>query len=226
MRLGLEWGKELSTNAWLRVKPYTWSDRGMVVPIAEPQTKRYTADEYLALEMESEIRNEYDDGEILPMAGGTPNHNELTGNLVFILKAALKGKPYSVFVADQRVAIPDRNLYAYPDVMVLSRPLELKPGRKDTVMNPILIMEVLSDSTKAYDRDQKFAAYRSIPTFQEYVLIEQTHFHVEHYMKQATNQWLFTEYDGQDAIVMLASISVEIPLLDLYENVEFEDSNV
>ena len=197
----------------------------MVVAIAEPQTKRYTADEYLALEMESVIRNEYHDGEVVPMAGGTPNHNEITGNFVFMLKAALKGQPYSVFVADQRIAIPDRNLYAYPDVVVVPRPLKLKSGRKDTVMNPILIVEVLSDSTKAYDRDEKFAAYRTIPTFQEYVLIEQTHFHVEHFVKQATNQWLFSEYDGQDAIVLLSSISVEIFLADLYENVKFEDED-
>lgn len=197
----------------------------MVVAIAEPQTQRYTADEYLALEMESAIRNEYHDGEVVPMAGGTPNHNEITGNLVFMLKAALKGQPYSVFVADQRIEIPDRNLYAYPDVVVVPRPLKLNPGRKDTVMNPLLIVEVLSDSTKAYDRDEKFAAYRTIPTFQEYVLIEQTQFHVEHFVKQATNQWLFSEYDGQDAIVLLTSISVEMSLADLYENVNFEDGD-
>jgi len=193
----------------------------MVVAIAEPKTKLYTAEEYLTLEVGSEIRNEYNNGKILPMAGGTPNHNEMMGNLVFILKASLKRQPYSVFVADQRLAIPDRNLYTYPDVMVVPPPVELQPGRKDTVINPILIVEVLSDSTKAYDRDEKFAAYRTIPTFQEYVLIDQARHHVEHYVKQNAHQWLFTEYDGPDAIVPLATISVQVALVDLYESVEF-----
>jgi Uma2 family endonuclease len=197
----------------------------MVLAVA----KIYTAEEYLALEVESETRHEFRNGEILPMAGGTPAHNEIAGDLTGLLKAALKGQPYSVFVADQRLAIPlgaaalpgDPHLYTYPDVMVVPRPLALHPGRKDTVTSPILIAEVLSDSTEAYDRDQKFAAYRSIPTFREYLLIDQDRLHVEHYIKQRPNQWLFSEYDGQDGRFALASIPVEIALADLYENVAF-----
>jgi Uma2 family endonuclease len=202
---------------------------GVVLAVA----KTYTAEEYLALEVDSETRHEFRNGEILPMAGGTPAHNEIAGDLTGLLKAALKGQPYSVFVADQRLAIPlgaaalpgAPNLYTYPDVMVVPRPLALHPGRKDTVTSPILIAEVLSDSTEnstaAYDRDQKFAAYRSIPTFQEYLLIDQDRLHVEHYIKQGPNQWLFSEYDGQDGRFALASIPVEIALADLYENVAF-----
>jgi Uma2 family endonuclease len=185
------------------------------------EAKTYTVDEYLALEVESETRNEYRSGEIVAMTGGTPTHNEIVGDLIFLLKAALKGKPYSIFVTDQRLWIPERNLYTYPDSMVIPCPVELQPGRKDTVTNPILIAEVLSDSTKAYDRDEKFAAYRTISTFQEYLLIDQSQHHVEQYTKQSANQWLFTEHTGEDARLSLSSVPVEIALADLYENAEF-----
>ena len=131
-------------------------------------TKEYSPEEYLALEVESDTRSEYRDGEIVEMTGGTPAHNEIVGDLLFLLKTALRGKAYSVFVTDQRLWIPDRNTHCYPDLMVVQRPLVLLAGRKDTVTNPLFIAEVLSDSTKAYDRDGKFAAYRSIDTFQEY----------------------------------------------------------
>lgn len=112
------------------------------------------------------------------MTGGTPNHNEIASNLVALLKATLKQKPYRVFILDQRLWIPGANLYTYPDVMVVPKPLTLQPGRKDTVMNPSLIAAVLSPSTPNYDpcgickaaRSEKFVAYRTIPTFQEYLL--------------------------------------------------------
>jgi Uma2 family endonuclease len=191
----------------------------MVVAVAE--TRTYTAEEYLAWELEAETRNEFRNGEIFQMTGGTPTHNKLNSNLNALLWFGLKGKPYDLFITDQRLWIPERNIYTYPDVMVIPRPISLQPGRKDTVMNPVLIVEVLSDSTKDYDRGDKFAAYRTIPTVQEYLLIEQSQAHVEQYAKQSVNQWLFTEYNGQDMRVALASIPIEIALMDLYENVEF-----
>lgn len=189
--------------------------------LAVTGAKTYTADEYLALEVESETRNEYRSGEILPIPGGTPNHNQLAVVLNALLWFALRGKAYSIFIADQRLWIRDRNIYTYPDSMVILRPVELQPGRKDTVTNPILIAEVLSDSTKAYDRDEKFAAYRTIETFQEYLLIDQSQHHLEQYAKQSANQWLFTEHNGRESRVSLSSVPVEIALADLYENVEF-----
>jgi Uma2 family endonuclease len=185
------------------------------------ETKTYKAEEYLTLEVEAETRNEYRNGEIVPMTGGTPTHNKLNSNLNALLWLGLKGKPYDLFITDQRLWIPERNSYTYPDVMVIPRPIALQPGRKDTVINPILIVEVLSDSTEAYDRGGKFEAYRTIATFQEYLLIDQSEHHVEQYVKQSANQWLFTEHSGQDARIALASIPVEITLMDLYENVEF-----
>lgn len=182
--------------------------------------KLYTPQEYLNLEETSELRHEYIQGEIIPMTGGTPEHNELVSILNAIIRVELRGKPYSIFVADQRLWIPAQNLYTYPDIMVVPRPLERQPGRSDTLMNPILITEVLSKSTKGYDRDEKFAAYRTLPTFQEYLLVDQYTPHVEQYVKTQANKWIFTEYQGLDAKISLESIPCEILLADLYSDLE------
>ncbi len=192
----------------------------MVVAVAETET--YTPEEYLAMEVESDLRHEYHNGEIIQMPGGTPAHSQIVVVINALLWLALRGKNFCIFTVDQRLWIPDRNIYTYPDVMVTSRPYELQSGRIDTVTNPILIVEVLSDSTKAYDRDEKFAAYRSIPTFQEYLLIDQSRCQVEQFTKQGENQWLFTEYRDRDAHMTLTSIQVEIPVAELYENVLLE----
>lgn len=189
--------------------------------IAQPETKHYTIEEYLELEIASETRNEYCNGEIVPMTGGTPDHNDIASNLVAILKATLKGKPYRVFILDQRLWLPGANLYTYPDVMVLPKPLELQAGRKDTVVNPCFIAEVLSKSTQNYDRGEKFLAYRTIPTFQEYLLIDQYRIHVEHHVKQSAHQWLFSEYDDASVTLDLSTFEIQIQIAELYENIDF-----
>lgn len=189
--------------------------------IAQTERKNYTIEDYLELELSSEQRHEYINGEILLMTGGTPEHNEIASILNAALRVSLKGKPYSIFIADQRLWIPACNLYTYPDVMVVQRPLQLQPGRTDTITNPVMMAEVLSKATKNYDRDEKFAAYRTVPTFQEYLLIDQYTLHVEQYSKTDSNQWLFSEYDGVDARISLVSIPFEITLADLYDGVQF-----
>jgi Uma2 family endonuclease len=185
--------------------------------IALSKTKHYTSEEYLALEIASDLRSEYRDGEIVTMTGGTPAHNQIISALNALLWFGLRGKPYSLFVADQRLWIPDCNLYTYPDGMVIKNPVELQPGRKDTVTNPLLMVEVLSDSTQDYDRGKKFAAYQTLPTFEEYLLVDQSQVQVEHYVKQLDKKWLFTEYNSTDARISLVSISLEIALADIYE---------
>ncbi|MBD2428981.1 Uma2 family endonuclease [Phormidium sp. FACHB-1136] len=183
--------------------------------------KIYTPEEYLEREVESAIRHEYRSGEIIPMTGGTPNHNDIAGNLYILLKSSLKGKAYRTFYADQRLWIPGANLYTYPDVMVLSKPLELQAGRQDTVINPCLIAEVLSRSTQNYDRSEKFVAYRTISTFQEYLLIDQYRIYVEHYVKTADHQWLFSEHDDPKITLTLNTINLQIQISNLYENIDF-----
>ncbi len=189
--------------------------------IAQVETKTYTAEEYLEAEVNSLDRHEFINGEIIPMAGGTPDHNEISANLIGALKLALKGKPYRTFNSDQRLWVPQLNNYTYPDVIVAAKPIELQSGRTDTITNPLLIAEVLSKGTKAYDRDDKFAAYRTIPSFQEYLLIDQYRLRVEQYSKTDANKWIFSEYSCAGDRLMLTSISVEILVSDLYENIEF-----
>ncbi len=189
--------------------------------IAQVETKTYTAEEYLEAEVNSLDRHEFINGEIIPMAGGTPDHNEISANLIGALKLALKGKPYRTFNSDQRLWIPQLNNYTYPDLIVVAKPIELQSGRTDTITNPLLIAEVLSKGTRAYDRDEKFAAYRTIPSFQEYLLIDQYRLRVEQYSKTDANKWIFSEYSCAGDRLMLTSISVEILVSDLYENIEF-----
>nr|WP_216351242.1 Uma2 family endonuclease [Leptolyngbya sp. 'hensonii'] len=186
------------------------------------EKKIFTPDEYFDFEVNSETRHEYIHGEIIPMTGGTPEHNEIASILNAALRVALKGQPYSIFIADQRLWIPTHTLYTYPDVMVVPRPLERQQGRPDTITNPVMIAEVLSKSTKSYDRDEKFLAYRAIPTFQEYLLIDQYTPHVEQYFKTDAHKWIFTEYNDLKAPLSLSSIPVDLHLADLYEGIGFE----
>ncbi|MDL5057206.1 Uma2 family endonuclease [Geitlerinema calcuttense] len=192
--------------------------------IAQTENKIYTLEEYLELEIASELRNEYRNGEIIPMTGGTPNHNDISGNLYILLKTALKGKNYRTFHVDQRLWIPATSIYTYPDVMVSAKPLEFQPGRKDTIVNPCFIAEVLSKSTQNYDRSEKFAAYRTISTFQEYLLIDQYRIHVEHYVKTGANQWIFSEYDDSNITLSLNAFESQVTIADIYENIDFTNS--
>jgi Uma2 family endonuclease len=186
------------------------------------EERDYSPTEYLELEVISEYRHEYIDGQIIPMTGGTPNHNQIALNLSATLNFALKRQPYRVFVADQRLWIPKKQIHTYPDVMVVAGSLEFSEGRKDTITNPLVICEVLSKSTRSYDLDEKFAAYRTIPSFQEYVLIDQYKNHVEQYSKTDENKWIFSEYEEEGTILTLSSIQFQIPLSDIYDKVDFE----
>jgi len=189
----------------------------MVTQLAK---KTYTVDEYLELEVISDIRNEYRNGGIIAIPDNTIDHSEISGNLCVILKTLLKMKGFRVFHADQRLWIPDVQIYTYPDVMVAPKPLEMQDGRKDTITNPCFIAEVLSKSTQNYDRSEKFSSYRTINTFQEYLLIDQYRVHVEHHVKTAVNQWLFSEYDDPTVPISLKFADVQIQIADLYDNID------
>ncbi len=194
------------------------------------EQRTYTREEYLEFETASEERHEYVNGEIRLMTGGTPDHNEIAINLATLLKSALRGKPYRIFGADQRLWIPNRNLYTYPDLMVVEKPLQLQTGRTDTVTNPCFIAEVLSKSTQDYDpcgiceaaHGEKFSAYRTIESFHEYLLIDQYQIHVEHYVKTAANQWLLSEYDDPNVTLSLSAFEAQIEIIALYENIEID----
>lgn len=152
----------------------------------------------------------------------------IAGALYSTLWLGLRKQPYSPFIADQRLWIPEFGIYTYPDVMAIQNPIQLKEGRKDTVTNPILIVEVLSPATESYDRGAKFAAYRSLPTLQEYLLIDQARISVEHYRRQGNVEWIFRDYHALDDVVTLPSVNITFSLADIYGDIEFEleqDSN-
>jgi len=191
----------------------------------QTQKYYYTPEEYLELEAQAEYKNEYRDGEIVPMTGGTTNHNKIALNFAASLKFGLRKKNYEVYIGDVRLWLPRYRLYTYPDVMVIQGEPMYTGTNTTTVMNPLLIAEVLSKSTQNYDQGNKFLYYRSIPNLQEYILINQYEYHVMQYVKTTENQWLLTELADESAVLTLQSIDFQIPLSDLYEQVDFTISS-
>ena len=190
--------------------------------LVQPQSQTYTLDEYRALEETAEFRNEYHDGRIIPMSGGTIDHNRIVRNLVRILDTAFRQKPYEVFTSDLRLWISQYRKGTYPDVMVIADKPVFNDNRTDEVLNPCLIVEVLSKSTEGYDRGDKFLYYRSIPEFREYLLVSQSEYFIEHYRKTGEGQWLLQEYRGNEAEIALESVGVSLVIKDMYEGVNFE----
>lgn len=189
----------------------------MVAPTVQQQLS--SVEEYLDLETRANERHEYINGAVSPMAGGSPRHNRIKVNLIIALGVALKDTSYQVFDSDQRLWIPENRTFTYPDVVVVQEPILTAENDTTAITNPRLIIEVLSDSTRNYDRSQKFVTYRSLPSFQEYLLIEQNSVHIEQHVKQDDRHWLLTIYDDLNAIIPLASIPVEIAIADLYHRV-------
>ena len=184
-------------------------------------TKRYTVDEYLELEEKAEFKSEFVNGDIIPMAGATANHNILTAKFLARILLALEDLDYAVFMNDMRLWMPDQERYTYPDVMVVKGQPIFTDEKQTGITNPCLIVEVLSNSTGEYDRENKFKLYRSIPSFQEYILVEQTSYGVEQYAKQTNGQWILDDYVGENAVLKLESVDFEISLMDLYKRVAF-----
>jgi Uma2 family endonuclease len=186
-----------------------------------------TPEEYLELERKAEFKSEYLNGEIFAMAGASPRHVLIhvliMDNLVIELGAQLKGKSCRVFSSDLRVKIPVTGLYTYPDVVILCDKPQYDDKQKDTVTNPTVIIEILSKSTKDYDRGEKFEHYRSIESFTDYVLVAQDKFHVEHFAKQADGSWLLKETNNLEDSIKIDSINCGLKLMDIYANYDFVD---
>ncbi len=181
----------------------------------------FTIEEYFAHEERAEYRSEYYQGEIFAMAGSSLNHNQIVGNLYTALRQSVD-RSCRAFATDLRLFIKGDQFFTYPDVMVICGLLRFAPGRLDTVMNPVIIMEVLSPSTESYDRGKKFEFYRSISTLQEYILVDQNRFYVERYQRQVNNTWLLMTLDGPESVLRLPSIDVEMTMATIYEQVEWE----
>ena len=186
------------------------------------ERQHYIREAYLSLEESAEVKHEYCNGEIRPMTGRTDNHNQLVGSIYAYLKLALRGQSYRFYINDMRLWIPRYQLYTYPDVMVVAGEPMYERASHTTIMNPAIIVEVLSKSTHTYDKTDKFRFYRSIPEFQEYILIDQYEFYVEQFSNTGNGNWLFRDYETADAVLQLTTIAVQVPLRDLYESVDFD----
>jgi len=195
----------------------------MTTTLPTTEQRYFTEEQYLALEETAEDKSEYLDGKITPMTGGSTNHNQIAGNLYIALTLALKKQNYRIFIGDVRLWVPKVRLYTYPDVMVIFGEPEYHKNRTDMITNPQVIVEVLSKSTKNYDRGEKFTFYKSIPTLREYILIDQTKINVEQYSKMENKRWLYSEYDEEDTALVFNSFEVEVPLSEVYEQVNFEE---
>ncbi|MCU0542710.1 MAG: Uma2 family endonuclease [Oscillatoriaceae cyanobacterium Prado104] len=195
----------------------------MTSTLQTTERRYFTEEQYLALEETAEDKSEYLNGEIIRMTGASTNHNQIAGNLYVALSLALKKQNYRVFIGDVRLWVAKVRLYTYPDVMVIFGTPEYHNDRTDMVTNPQVIVEVLSKSTKNYDRGDKFAFYKTIPTFREYILIDQTKIHIEQYSKTENKKWLYCEYDEEDPALVFNSFQVEVTLADVYEQVNFEE---
>jgi len=179
-----------------------------------------SVEEYLARERAAETRSEYYAGEMFAMAGGSRAHNLIAGNLFASLHQQLRRRPCTVYPSDMRVKVSESGLYTYPDVTAVCDPEQFEDARQDTLLNPALVVEVLSPSTESYDRGRKAQNYRTVASLQEYLLITQDAYHVEQFVRQPDGQWLFSEADGLDAVLPLPSIGCELRLADVYEKVE------
>lgn len=186
--------------------------------------KLYTLEEYLLREEISLTKNEYFNGKIIPMAGGKYNHNQIAAQISSALIVALKGleKKYKVCNSDQKVYIASDNIGVYPDAIVICEKPEFWQGRKDLVTNPIVIVEVLSKSTAAYDKGGKFLLYQKLPSFKEYILIEQDFTYVESWCQIKENTWEKTFENKLDAQLEIRSLGISVSLSDIYDDVEFE----
>ena len=187
--------------------------------VLNPEPKMTPA-EYLAFErVQTDARHEYLNGEITAMSGASLAHNLLVTNLMVNIGVQLRGRACNVFGSDMRVHIPTTGLYTYPDITALCGPRELEDDAMDTLLNPNVIIEVLSPSTEAYDRGAKFAHYQSIETLQEYVLIAQDQLRIEVFRRQDSGDWLYSVATDPDATVRLEAIGCNLGLSDVYDGV-------
>lgn len=187
---------------------------------AQPQRK-ISPEEYLELEREADYKSEYFQGEVFAMAGAGRNHNRITENLSIDIGFFLKGKSCRSYSSDLKIHIPDNGLYTYPDLLVVCGEEQFVDDKTDTLLNPRIIIEVLSKSTGSYDRGEKFQLYRSISSLEEYVLIDSQRIAAEVFRKSEQGFWsLMSESYTLEGSIELASIGLTLPMRDIYDQTE------
>jgi Uma2 family endonuclease len=186
---------------------------------------RYTREEYLAMERKAAFKSEYLNGFITAISDASREHNRIAGNVYHKISDQLENRPCEAFISDLRVCVSSTGLYTYPDVIIVSGNAEFQDDEVDTLLNPTVIVEVLSPTTESYDRGAKFAHYRRLPSLKEYVLVAQSHVLVERYTRQG-DDWVFSALDDLDGTLKLVSINCSVPLRDIYARVSFSDEQV
>lgn len=193
------------------------------------QPKTYlTPEEYLAVERRNEYKSEYIDGEMIAMTGASRRHNIITFSVVKALGRQLEGRPCEGYANDMRVRIVSKREYAYtyPDVVVVCGEPQFEDGHLDTLLNPTVIIEILSESTERYDRGKKFSFYRTIESLAEYVLVAQDESRVEQYARQQDGRWMLSDHRSLEDVVELVSVQCSLALQEVYEKVHLPPSDL
>ncbi|MEG4348022.1 Uma2 family endonuclease [Microcoleus sp. A003_D6] len=190
--------------------------------VSDATATGFTPDEYRAIEETAEERHEYCNGEIIAMSGGSEVHSAIACNLLIYLGFLLRDTDFRLYNSDLRVWIPEHRCGTYTDLMVVNGEPEFNDDRTDEILNPLLIVEVLSPSTEAYDRGEKFRKYRSISSFCEYLLVSQTEPYIEQYYncdRPSNDRWQWQVYDGIDRAIVLHSLNIELPMAEVYRRI-------
>ena len=188
--------------------------------MSSPNPVLLTPGEYLDLERRSEIRSEYVAGRMFAMSGASRRHVLITSNLVRELSGQMRGRACEAYVSDMRVKVSPTGMYTYPDIVAVCGEARFEDEHIDTLLNPTVIVEVLSESTEAYDRGEKFAHYRRLDTLREFVLVAQDKIRIEHFRREG-EEWILSEVSGPDATLHLVSIDCHIGLAAIYEKIDF-----
>ncbi len=190
-------------------------------PAVAYQKRHYTIEEYLEMEKASTVKHEYFQGEIFAMSGAGDNHNEIFSNVFAEIGNKLKGKPCRPYGSDKRMSIPENTLFTYPDISINCNGLKHSEFDEDTSISPTVIIEILSPSTKNYDRGKKFKLYKDIPSLQEYIMIDSESVLVEAYYTSGEQNWVLNKHEEISDVLSLVSMGFDIALTDIYEHVRF-----
>lgn len=186
-------------------------------PAVSYSNKKYTIEEYLQMEEQSVEKHEYYQGEIFAMAGAKVTHNIIAANILVALSVKLKGKPCKPFNSDQSIHVKKNSLFTYPDISIICNEIETLDHNERNILNPTVIVEVLSPSTKNYDRGDKFKLYRDLPTLKEYILVDSESTSVENFFINASGHWELVEYKTIDDTLSIKTIQTALTLKEIYE---------
>lgn len=200
----------------------SWVEQGVVPVATMPERRHWTEAEYLVVERQATTKHEYRQGEIIAMVGASPAHNQITASIIGQLYMQLRGSPCQPLGSDMRVRVSSAGLYAYPDVIVVCGELQVADAYQDMLLNPTLIIEVLSPSTEQYDRTDKFTAYKALDSMREYLLVSQHEARIEQWVRQDGGLWTRHEVSGLAATLRLVSVDAALPLSEVYARVTLD----